>query len=366
MAPVVRALAAAGPALVPIVCVTAQHRDLADQVLSVFGLTPDYDLDVMRADQNPSAVVATLLERVGTLLKDVRPDLVVVQGDTATAMASALAAYFEQIPVAHVEAGLRTGQRYDPFPEEILRRLITPIAAIHLAATTDAAERLLAEGVQADEIYVTGNPVVDALIEMRSRVRPFATTAGRRLVLVTAHRRENFGEPLRRICDALAEIAESHPDIEVVYPVHPNPEVDGPVRRMLGSRDRIRLVRPLAYDEFIGLLDRAVLAISDSGGLQEEAPVLGTPLLILRNTTERPEAVEAGAAILVGSDPKRIVAEANRLLGDPAAHASMSQAQSPFGDGRAAKRIAAIVLQAVAGQGHGADEFRYVRVHTPR
>ncbi len=363
MCPVVQALAKCRPRLEPLVCATAQHREMLDEMLELFGVRPDFDLDIMTEAQSISSVTTRVIERLSPLLERERPDFVLVQGDTTTAMASALAAFYQRIAVGHVEAGLRTDDRYNPFPEEMMRRLISQLATSHFAATEQAARRLLAEGVRAGDVFVTGNPVVDAVrwIADRDAAATGPTMTGRRVLLVTAHRRENFGEPLARICAALIRIAERNPDVEVVYPVHPNPQVSGTVRSRLDGRERIRLLEPLRYDEFIRLMASAYLVLSDSGGIQEEAPVLGKPVLVMRDKTERPEAIAANATRLVGTDTERIVAETERLLRDAAAYASMSHARSIYGDGTAGRRIAAILLQRLAGEGTGADAVRLVR-----
>ena len=303
----------------------------------------------MRAGQHLEDLTAGALLEFGRLLERRAPEAVLVQGDTTTAMACALAAYYRQIPVGHVEAGLRTGDRYRPFPEEINRRIITQIATWNFAPTERAAQVLRAEGMPAHSIFVTGNTVIDALLDtLRRAPAPEwsapGPAAGRRLVLVTAHRRESFGLPFERLCGALAAIARDNPDVDVVYPVHLNPNVQAPVRRILGAAPRVSLIEPVGYPEFCRLMERATLILTDSGGIQEEAPSLGVPVLVLRSETERPEAVEAGVALLVGTEPSLIVAEANRLLRDESARRSMARSVSPFGDGNAAERIAAILL----------------------
>jgi UDP-N-acetylglucosamine 2-epimerase (non-hydrolysing) len=361
MCPVVRALAECRPHLEPVVCVTAQHREMLDDVLSHFQVRPDFDLDVMVEGQSLTDVTTRVLERLAPLLRRERPEFVLVQGDTTTAMASSLAAFYEKMPVAHVEAGLRTDDRYSPFPEEIMRRLISQLATLHFAATALAARRLRAEGIAPEGIFLTGNTVVDAVrgILDAAGTPPTKPGEGRHLILVTAHRRENFGAPLERICAALDELVERNADVEIVYPVHPNPQVSDPVRKRLGGRDRIRLLPPLRYDEFVRLMNEAYLVVSDSGGIQEEATVIGKPVLVLRENTERPEALAANATKLVGTDTTRIVVEVERLLRDPEAYAAMSRARSIYGDGRASPRIARILLQLLAGQGSGADEARF-------
>jgi UDP-N-acetylglucosamine 2-epimerase (non-hydrolysing) len=338
-------------------CATAQHRQMADQVLRSFDLTPDHDLDAMREDQSLSELTALLLPKLTELFQLSRPSVVLVVGDTTTGFVASLAAFYQRIAVGHIEAGLRTGKRYSPFPEEMLRRMMTQLATYQFAPTRGAVETLLGESLPGEtEIYETGNPVVDAVRWITSRAAPQRSRAGR-MILVTAHRRESFGEPLRRICAALKEIVRRHPDIELVYPVHRNPNVSGPVGELLGGTERITLVPPQDYPSFVRLMAESYLVISDSGGVQEEAPVLGKPVLVMREDTERPEAVDAGSAILVGTSVERIVAAADRLLEDEAAYAAASHVQSPFGDGHAAERIADILTQRLCGLGDGADRM---------
>jgi UDP-N-acetylglucosamine 2-epimerase len=341
MAPVIWALQAI-PGLRPLVCVTGQHREMLDQALALFRIRPDYDLALMEPDQTLADITARTLTAVGGLLAEVRPDLVLVQGDTCSAMAAGMAAFFARVPVGHVEAGLRTGDPANPFPEEMNRRVVTVVGALHFAPTHIARDALLAEGVPATRVFLTGNTVVDALQAVAERAAE-ATPApepGRRLILVTAHRRENFGAPLEGICRALLAIADRHPDVDLVYPVHLNPNVRGPVFRLLGGHPQIRLLDPLDYVTFVGYLARAFIVLTDSGGVQEEAPVLGKPVLVLRAETERPDGVRAGVARLVGADPAAIAAAAEELLTDPAAYARMSRARSLYGDGQAGRRIA--------------------------
>jgi UDP-N-acetylglucosamine 2-epimerase (non-hydrolysing) len=350
LAPVIEALAASRT-LAPRVCVTGQHRQMLDQMLALFGITPHHDLAIMRPDQDLFDLTARALTSLRPVLDAERPAAVLVQGDTTTAMAAALAAFYRQIPVGHVEAGLRTGHAYDPFPEEMNRRLTSHLATWHYAPTARAAANLGREGVPADRILVTGNTIVDALHAIVARLTrdpkaaapalPPGQLAGRRLVLVTGHRRESFGAGLRNICTALRELAAAHPDVLIVYPVHLNPAVQRPVHEILGGQPNVVLTAPLDYLPFVDLMRRAHLILTDSGGLQEEAPSLGVPVLVMRETTERPEAVDAGTAMLVGTQPDTIVAAATRLLTDPAAHAGMRAARNPFGDGAAAARIAA-------------------------
>ena len=322
---------------------TAQHRGLLDQMFGAFGIRPDIDLDLMTSGQALAALTAKVIAGTTRVLKRFRPGLFLVQGDTTTAMASALAAFYQGIPVAHVEAGLRTNDPAHPFPEEINRRIIGALAGVHFAPTSTAARNLRREGVPADRIFVTGNTVVDALRFMRPRIRrlplPVPLEKGRRLVLVTAHRRENFGVPLENICRALAALAARFENIEIAFPVHPNPRVRAAVRRILSGKPRIHLLDPLPYGPFLRLVEEADLILSDSGGLQEEAPVFGAPLLVLRTVTERPEAVRAGGARVVAPETRAILREASLLLTDEAARRRMARVRSPFGDGRAAKRI---------------------------
>jgi UDP-N-acetylglucosamine 2-epimerase (non-hydrolysing) len=351
LAPVVLALRRE-PAVDCRVCVTAQHRQMLDQVLHDFDLVPDADLDLMRPNQGLAGLTARAIEAVDAFLRRERPRLVVVQGDTTTAFCAALAAFYNRVPVAHVEAGLRTGNLDAPWPEEANRQLTTRLAQLHFPPTESARRNLLAEGVPADRVFVTGNTVIDALLLAREKVRsdppelpelPAEVLAERHrpLVLVTGHRRENFGAGFESICRAIAELARLFPETHFVYPVHLNPNVRAPVRRILGANagGNVRLTEPLSYLPFVALMDRATLILTDSGGIQEEAPSLGKPVLVMRDTTERPEAVEAGTARLVGTDQDTIVDEVARLLADPAARARMARAHNPYGDGRAAGRI---------------------------
>jgi UDP-N-acetylglucosamine 2-epimerase len=356
MAPVVRALAAPSSDLEPVVCVTDQHQDMLDQMLDFFELRPDHRLGVMREDQAPSEVVARVLERLPAVLDAVQPAAMLVQGDTTTTVAAALAAFYARVPVGHVEAGLRTHRLDSPFPEEANRQLTTVIARWHFAATPQARDNLLEVGVPKARIMVTGNPVVDSLSWAVQRlgdrrVGPsLPTHPSRRLILVTAHRRESFGAPLVELCGALRDLVERNGDVELAYPVHLNPRVQAPVRRMLDGHPRIHLLQPVSYRELVDLLRHCHLVLTDSGGIQEEAPSLGKPVLVLRDTTERPEGVAAGTAKLVGTSQRRIVEEAERLLHDRAAYQAMARAHSPYGDGRASERIALVLRGAlVAG-----------------
>ena len=333
------------------VCVTGQHREMLDQVLDLFGLVPDHDLGIMAPGQSLTDVTAAILTAMKPILETVRPDIVLVHGDTATTFAATLAAYYHRVPVAHVEAGLRTGNLYSPWPEEANRKLTGALAEWHFAPTERARQNLLEEGVSPDKVFVTGNTVIDALVDVVDRLeqsqhfqRFFAERfafleAGRRLILVTGHRRESFGGGFERICQALHDTATRHPDVQIVYPLHLNPSVREPVQRLLSEIDNIYLIDPLDYLPFVYLMNRAHLILTDSGGIQEEAPSLGKPVLVMRDTTERPEAVEAGTVKLVGTDVERILEALDSLLTDPEAYRQMSVAHNPYGDGQACRRI---------------------------
>lgn len=339
------------------VCVTAQHREMLDQALELFGIVPEYDLDIMKPGQTLGEITSRALSGLEDVIRRSRPDLVMVHGDTTTTMAASLAAFYEKLPVAHVEAGLRTGNIYSPWPEEINRRLTSAITTFHFAPTEGARQNLLNEGTPADAIHVTGNTVIDALLDVVARInadhaldeelaRQFSfIDASHRMILVTGHRRENFGEGFERLCEALLALGKRE-DIEIVYPVHLNPNVQDPVNRLLGDCSRIHLIEPQEYLPFVYLMKRATLIITDSGGVQEEAPSLGVPVLVTRDTTERPEAVDAGTVILVGADTERIVNEANRLLDNRDAYETMVSAHNPYGDGKAAERIRKVLADA--------------------
>jgi len=331
------------------VCVSAQHRGMLDQVLAIAGLVPDHDLDLMRPGQSLDALTAALLTGLGRVMDTEKPARVVVQGDTATAMAGALAAYYRQIPVDHVEAGLRSGQLYHPWPEEGNRKLIGALASLHFAPTATAAAALRAENVPAERIHVTGNTVIDALHWVLARIAAEpalaaglaeleARFAGKRLIAVTSHRRENFAGGLEEIAGAIRAIA-ARPDVGIIFPVHPNPNVRGVMAGALAGLDNVAMIEPLDYPHFARLLSMAEIVLTDSGGVQEEAPALGKPVLVMRETTERPEGLAAGTARLVGTDKKRIVSEIFNLLDDKAAYEAMARAHNPFGDGHAARRI---------------------------
>jgi len=351
MAPVIRELGEFREQVTLINVVTGQHRQMLDQVLSVFAIRPDHDLAIMQERQTLTQVTVKTLEGLDPLLRRHRPDLVLVQGDTATTFLTGLSAFYHRIPVGHLEAGLRTGQKYDPFPEEMMRHLTTVLADLHFAPTESARRNLRREGVPAERIFVTGNTVIDALLAISMRPYIFEDPhlaglleGGRRLLLVTAHRRENWGEPMRGICRALTEIARRFPEVEILFPVHYNPIVREVVFPALEGCARIHLIDPPEYLPFVHLMKRSFLILTDSGGIQEEAPALGKPVLVLRQTTERPEAIAAGTARLVGTDPDRIVAETSSLLADEAAYRAMAHAANPYGDGQAARRIRAAIF----------------------
>ncbi len=353
MAPVIQELMRHPDRFISRVCVTAQHRQMLDQVLNLFEIRPDYDLDIMRPGQDLYDVTSSVLLGLKPILAAERPDIVLVHGDTTTTMTAALAAYYSRIPVGHVEAGLRTHNKFAPFPEEINRQVCGVLADLHFAPTEAARLNLLKAGVPAACIHVTGNTVVDALLSVSSRIESdqalqdlFAAQFGflnpnKRLILVTGHRRENFGEGFESICHALADIATRHPDSEILYPVHLNPNVQEPVRRLLGNGalNNVHLIEPVDYLPFVYLMNRSYLIITDSGGVQEEAPSLGKPVLVMRETTERPEAVAAGTVRLVGTNREFIVSEATRLIDNPTEYGQMSRAHNPYGDGQAAARI---------------------------
>jgi len=355
MAPVILEIQRASDRFHHMLVSTAQHREMLDQVLTVFGITPDVDLGLMQPNQSLADLTARALTTLTKVFVEHRPTLVLLQGDTTTVMAAALAAFYQRIPVGHVEAGLRTFDRQNPFPEEINRRIASVLSDLHFAPTERARANLLAEGVPAESVFVTGNTIVDALREM-PLTDPFASEslrqlplAGRRLIVVTAHRRENHGDPLRNICRALRMLAEKFSDVTIVYPVHLNPNVRQVVRADLGGAPAIHLIDPLPYPDLLRLLARSELILTDSGGIQEEAPSLHKPVLVLRETTERPEVIEVGAGQLVGTDTDRIVTAASRLLTDRAAYEQMINVVNPFGDGRAAARIVQILTDRYSG-----------------
>ena len=343
MAPVISALRASQD-FVPIVVVTAQHREMLDQVLRLFSITPDRDLDVMLPEQSLFDITTRILSRLDAVVRECAPAMVLVQGDASSTMIGALAAFYHKIPVGHVEAGLRTLDRYRPFPEEMNRRVTTVLSDLHFAPTARSRDNLLSEGVPADRIFVTGNTVIDALSQVVKRadialppgVPPLD---GRRMLLVTTHRRENWGEPLRQIYLALLDVLNRFPDVVVVFSVHRNPAVRRIAEEVLAGHPRAHLIEPPDYGPFVRLESQAYLILTDSGGVQEEAPALGTPVLVLRDVTERPEGVAAGTVELVGTGRERIAERTGRLLADPPARAAMAQATNPYGDGRASERI---------------------------
>lgn len=367
MAPVVAALADT-PGIASYVCVTAQHRQMLDQVLGLFNIQPDFDLNLMQPDQNLSSLTAEIFTHLDPVLVSLNPDWILVQGDTTTVMASSLAAYYHHIRVGHVEAGLRTNDKWQPFPEEINRRLASVVTDLHFAPTEWARHNLLRENIPSSKVIVTGNPVIDALqavvklpptpavLDLFNRIgipyltpetSPKPTLGSPRLILVTAHRRENFGQPLEHICSALNELAHTYQDdIRIVYPVHLNPNVQEPVHRILGATPNIVLLEPLDYLPMVHLMRHASIVLTDSGGLQEEAPSFGVPVLVMRAVTERPEGIQAGTVRLVGTDPASIITQASLLLDDPLAYAAMAHAINPYGDGRAAMRIVNALLAA--------------------
>lgn len=363
VAPLIQALHCS-PLFTPVVAVTAQHRSMLDQVNEVFGITPEFDLDIHEPGQTLTSITTRALAGVQQLLAQQRPDAVVVQGDTTTVFAAALAAFYERIPVVHLEAGLRTDDPYSPYPEEINRRLATQLATLHLAPTATSKANLLAENVDPATVVVTGNTVIDALRWASSRDLGYADPALAGLdgstapvLLVTAHRRESWGRPMRAVGRALARIATEHPELRVVFPVHANPLVREAVLPAIGHLPNVTVTEPLAYGGFARLMKRATLILTDSGGVQEEGPSLGKPVLVMRETTERPEAVQAGTVRLVGTDEDLIVKSASQLLTDPAAYAAMAGAINPYGDGRAAQRsVAALAWH--FGLGPAAEEFR--------
>ncbi|WP_376742675.1 non-hydrolyzing UDP-N-acetylglucosamine 2-epimerase [Ensifer canadensis] len=333
------------------VCITAQHREMLDQVTDLFGIVPDFDLDVMTSGQDLYGLTSIILTGLKTVLETARPDMVLVHGDTATTLAATLASYYARIPVGHVEAGLRTGNLYSPWPEEGNRRVAGALAALHFAPTEASRQSLIRENVPDHRIVVTGNTVIDALIQVVNRLRSDAKldaemakrfgflVSNRRMVLVTGHRRESFGDGFERICHALRRVSDRFADVDVVYPMHMNPNVREPVQRILGSVNNIHLIEPQDYLPFVWLMSRAHVIVTDSGGIQEEAPSLGKPVLVMRDTTERPEAVEAGTVRLVGTDTDAIFDWVERLLTDQSAYDEMSFAHNPYGDGKAVARI---------------------------
>lgn len=364
MAPVVLELKKHPDQIQTVVAVTAQHRQMLDQVLDLFQIRPDYDLDIMSQGQTLYDITTRSLQGLKSVMEVEKPDLVLVHGDTTTTFAGALAAYYQQIPVGHVEAGLRTGNIYSPFPEEMNRKLTGAIAAIHFSPTMTARGNLLREGIDKDAIFVTGNTVIDALMTTVDEGYDFEDEElqsvdfqNHRIILLTTHRRENLGEPMRYIYKALRQIIEEIPDTEIVFPVHRNPLVRKVVEEELSGVDRIHLIEPMEYEPFANLMHHSCLVLTDSGGIQEEAPSLGKPVLVLRNTTERPEAVEAGTVRLIGTDRDRVYEETKRLLTDKAAYDAMSNAVNPYGDGQASRRIVQAILYTFGNSTEKPNEF---------
>lgn len=369
MAPVYAALQCSAT-LAPVLISTGQHRQMLDQALAVFGLTPDHDLNLMQPGQSLPDLTARVIGSVTTALRERALEAVLLQGDTTTVLGSALASFYANVPIGHVEAGLRTHNLRSPFPEEMNRRLTSPLARWNFCPTELSRENLFREQIAPESCYVTGNPVIDALLAVRDRLRSHGVVAeevtarvgiptgfaqrflekkGAPWILVTGHRRESFGGGFERICESINRLTQAFPNLGVLYPVHLNPQVQEPVRRLLGANDRVALVNPAGYEDFIWLLDRCTFALSDSGGVQEEAPSLGKPVLVMRDTTERPEGVVAGTCTLVGTDPDKILREASRLLNDPQEYARRSALKNPYGDGRAAERIRVILEESLAG-----------------
>ncbi|MHB8155839.1 MAG: non-hydrolyzing UDP-N-acetylglucosamine 2-epimerase [Desulfocucumaceae bacterium] len=365
MAPLVKELGRYGDKISCRVAVTAQHREMLDQVLKLFDITPDYDLDIMKPGQTLFDITARSLTGLKEVLTREKPDLTLVHGDTTTTFVAALASFYLQIPVGHVEAGLRTGNKYSPFPEEMNRHLTGVLTDLHFAPTEKARQNLLDEGVRRDNIFVTGNTVIDALLATVKKDYQFSDPvlnsidfSRRRVLLITTHRRENLGDPIREIYLSLREVLELYPDVEVVFPVHKNPAVRRVVSEVIGGMDRVHLIEPMDYDPFVNLMKKCFMVLTDSGGMQEEAPSIGKPVLVLRDTTERPEAVEAGTVILTGTGKEAVLRESRRLLDDPAHYRRMSETANPYGDGRASLRIAKAILYRHGLEGEIPGEFK--------
>jgi len=354
MAPLVKQIEKTGE-FVSKVCVTGQHREMLDQVLELFNINPDYDLNIMKKGQTLSEVTSRIVTGLQPIFQSFKPDIVLVHGDTSTTLCSALSAYYNQIPVGHIEAGLRTGDIYSPWPEEGNRKLVSCITKYHFAPTLEAKNNLLDEGVTSENIFVTGNTVIDALLMVKQKIVDSDSkklelqnlfpmlSKERKMVLITGHRRENFGEGFKRICDSILNLSKTHQDVDFLYPVHLNPRVREPVNRLLSSSKNIHLIEPQGYVEFVYLMMESYLILTDSGGIQEEAPALGKPVLVMRNTTERPEAVNAGTVKLVGTDTEKIVSSVNKLLVDADAYSLISGAHNPYGDGKAVSRILEVI-----------------------
>lgn len=348
-----------------VVCVTAQHREMLDQVLEIFNIKPDYDLDIMKERQSLSGITTRILQGIEKVLFEVKPDIVLVHGDTSTTFAGSLAAFYNKIKVGHVEAGLRTFNKYFPYPEEMNRKLTGAIADLHFSPTSTSKNNLLNEGVNSEAIFITGNTVIDAMESTVEKDYVFENTELRELdfnnkkvIMVTAHRRENWGEPLNNICNALKNIAEKYEDVEIVYPVHLNPVVKETADKVLGGQERVHLLPPLDIKETHNLMNRSYMVLTDSGGLQEEAPHLGKPVLVLRDVTERPEAVDAGTVKIVGTDFEKICFEAYKLIEDAHEYSKMSNAVNPYGDGRASERIVDSILYYFGMSGNRPEDFK--------
>jgi len=365
MAPLVKELQQHPEHFLTKVCVTAQHRQMLDQVLHLFEITPDYDLNLMKDKQDLYDVTSRVLLGLKTVLADCHPDLVLVHGDTTTTMAASLAAFYQKIAVGHVEAGLRTYNIYSPWPEELNRQITSNIAQYHFAPTANAKTNLIKENIPPEKIIITGNTVIDALNIILEKIKQDHcfeqriiqnltergyTISNRKFILITGHRRENFGQGFRNICLALRRLAETNPEIDLVYPIHLNPNVRKPAQELLSNLNNVYLINPLEYDEFVYLMSRSYLILTDSGGIQEEAPSLGRPVLVMRDTTERPEAIAAGTVKLVGTDPEIIIGETQRLLDDPGEYQRMAMASNPYGDGKAVKRIIRFLIAQLTGE----------------
>ena len=349
MAPLIKEFEKYPEDIESIVCVTAQHREMLDAVLKLFDIKPDFDLNIMKTNQNLWSITTDVLLKTKEVYEQSKPDIVLVHGDTTTSMAAALSAFYSKIPVGHIEAGLRTFDKYNPFPEEINRVFADAVCTFHFAPTDTSVNNLKNSQIPSEHIYKTGNTVIDALLYIvnnkEADISHLKTDESKRLILVTAHRRENFGEPIKNICKALLVLAEKNPDIQILYPVHPNPNIKNTVYEMLGGHERIILAEPQEYAEFSTLMKKSYLILTDSGGVQEEAPSLGKPVLVLREATERPEAVEYGTVKLVGTDTEKIIAEAQKLLDDENEYKKMSEAINPYGDGKASERTVKILLK---------------------
>lgn len=365
MAPVIKELERRSGEIVPLVAVTAQHREMLDQVLELFEITPNYDLNIMQANQTLHDITSRALLGLRDVISEAKPDMILVHGDTTTTFVAALAGFYAQVPVGHVEAGLRTQNKYSPFPEEMNRKLTGAIADLHFSPTETSKANLLAEGVKLENIFVTGNTVIDALLATVRENYTFADPvlnqldfANRKVILVTTHRRENLGEPMRNIYLALQQLIEENPDVEIIFPMHKNPHVREVVNSVLGQTERVHLIEPLDYQPFVNLMARSHIILTDSGGVQEEAPSFGKPVLVLRDTTERPEAVEAGTVLLVGTDRNEVYRTASALLKDSAAYSKMANAVNPYGDGLAAARIVDSILYSFKNSKNPPKDFK--------